>query len=79
MREKKYYLVLDNFERRLLLNNLNNYRNKLIAEKKYTDLLDEVIIKVANSKLKRVKVRRLNNGNYIYNAGRLSSPKPHNT
>ena len=57
MREKKYYIVLDNFERRMLLNNLNNYRNKLITEGKYSDLLDEVIIKVANAKLKRVKVK----------------------
>ena len=57
MRVKKYYLVLDNFERRLLLNNLNNYRNKLIAEGKYTDLLDEVIIKVVKAKLKRVKIK----------------------
>ena len=57
MREKKYHLMLDDFERRLLLNNLNNYRNKLIAEGKYTDLLDEVIIKVANAKLKRFKIK----------------------
>lgn len=57
MREKKYYIVLDNFERRMLLNNLNEFRNKLIAEGKYTDLLDEVIIKVTNAKLKRVKVK----------------------
>ena len=57
MREKKYYIVLDNFERRMLLNNLNDFRNKLIADGKYTDLLDEVIIKVANAKLKRVKVK----------------------
>ena len=56
MREKKYYLVLDDFERRLLLNNLNNYRNKLIANGKYTDLLDEVMIKVANAKLKRIRI-----------------------
>ena len=49
--------MLDNFERRMLLNNLNDFRNKLIAEDKYTDLLDEVIIKVANAKLKRVKVK----------------------
>ena len=57
MREKKYYVVLDNFGRRMLLNNLNDFRNKLIAEGKYTDLLDEVIIKVVNAKLKRVKIK----------------------
>ena len=57
MREKKYHLMLDDFERRLLLNNLNNYRNKLIANGKYTDLLDEVIIKVANAKPKRIRIK----------------------
>lgn len=54
---KDYYLVLDDFERKMLLINLNDFRNKLITEGKYTDLLDEVIIKVANAKLKRVKVK----------------------
>ena len=52
----KYHIYLTYEERRMLLNNLNNFRNKLIAEGKYTDLLDEVIIKVANAKLKRIKV-----------------------
>lgn len=54
----KYHIYLTYEERRMLLNNLNDFRNKLIAEGKYTDLLDEVIIKVANAKLKRIKVRR---------------------
>lgn len=57
MREKKYYLVLDDFERRMLLKNLNDFRNKPITEGRYTGLLDEVIIKVANAKLKRIKVK----------------------
>ncbi len=54
---KKYNIYLTYEERRMLLNNLNDFRNKLIAEGKYTDLLDEVIIKVANAKLKRVKIK----------------------
>ena len=53
----KYHIYLTNEERRMLLNNLNDFRNKLIAEGKYTDLLDEVIIKVANAKPKRIKVK----------------------
>ena len=53
----KYHIYLTYEERRMLLNNLNDFRNKLIAEGKYTDLLDEVIIKVANVKLKRVKAQ----------------------
>ena len=52
----KYHIYLTYEEQRMLLNNLNDFRNKLIAEGKYTDLLDEVIIKVANAKLKRIKV-----------------------
>ena len=48
----KYHIYLTYEERRMLLNNLNAFRTKLIAEGKYTDLLDEVIIKVANAKLK---------------------------
>lgn len=59
MREKKYYIVLDNFERRMLLNNLNDFRNKMISDGKYTDLLDEVIIKVVNTKPKRIKVKEV--------------------
>ena len=53
----KYHIYLAYEEHRMLLNNLNDFRNKLIADGKYTDLLDEVIIKVANAKLKRVKVK----------------------
>ena len=52
-----YHIYLTYEEQRMLLNNLNDFRNKLIAEGKYTDLLDEVIIKVANAKLKRVKIK----------------------
>ena len=53
----KYHIYLTYDERRMLLNDLNDFRNKLIAEGKYTDLLDEVIIKVANVRLKRIKVK----------------------
>ena len=53
----KYHIYLTYEEQRMLLNNLNDFRNKLIAESKYTDLLDEVIIKLANAKLKRLKVK----------------------
>ena len=56
MRDKKYYIALDDFERRVVVNCLNEMRNKLIAEGKYTDALDEVILKVIHSKQKRLKV-----------------------
>lgn len=53
----KYHIYLTYEERQMLLNNLNNFRNKLIADGKYTDLLDDVIIKLANAKLKRIKIK----------------------
>ena len=37
MRDKKYYIALDDFERRVVVNCLNEMRNNLIANGKYTD------------------------------------------
>ena len=56
MKEKKYYIVLDDFERRVVVNCMNEMRNKLITDGKYTDALDEVLLKVIHSKQKKLKV-----------------------
>lgn len=56
MRNKKYYIALDAFERRIIVNCLNEMRNKLIAGGKYTDAVDEVLLKVINAKQKKFKV-----------------------
>lgn len=56
MKETKYHVYLNSEERRLLISSLNDLRNKLLAEGRYTDLVDEVLIKVANAKIKRIKV-----------------------
>ena len=56
MRRIKFHVYLNSEERRLLINNLNDLRNELIAEGRYTDLVDEVLIKVANAKIKKIKV-----------------------
>ena len=56
MKEKKYYIALDDFERRIVVNCMNEMRNKLIADGKYTDALDEVLLKVIRSKQKQFKV-----------------------
>ena len=37
MKEKKYYIALDDFECRVVVNCMNEMRNKLIADGKYTD------------------------------------------
>lgn len=56
MRRTSYHVYLNGEERRLLINSLNDSRNKLIAEGRYTDLIDEVLIKVANAKIQKIKV-----------------------
>ena len=56
MKEKKYYIALDDFERRVVVNCMNEMRNKLITDGKYTDALDEVLLKIIHSKQKKLKV-----------------------
>ena len=56
MRRMKYHIYLNSEERCLLISSLNDLRNRLIAEGKYTDLVDEVMIKAANAKIKKIKV-----------------------
>lgn len=56
MRDKKYYIALDDFERRVVVNCLNEMRNNLIANGKYTDAVDELIIKICNAKTKNFKI-----------------------
>ena len=53
MRRMKYHIYLKSEERCLLISSLNDLRNRLIAEGKHTDLVDEVMIKAANAKIKK--------------------------
>lgn len=52
----KYHVYINYEERRLVIKSLNDLRNRLISEGKYTDLIDEVLVKVANAKIKKMKV-----------------------
>ena len=54
---KKYYIVFDEYERRIIINALNDKRNALIKEGRYTDAVDEVLLKVINAKQKRFKIK----------------------
>ena len=56
MQDKKYYIALDDFERRVVVNCLNEMRNSLITKGKYTDAVDEVLLKIISSKQKKFKV-----------------------
>ena len=56
MKDKKYYITLDDFERRVVVYCMNEMRNKLISDGKETDTLDEVLLKIIRSKQKKLKV-----------------------
>ena len=57
MRNQKHYIAIDENERRIILNALNTLRNKLLAEDRYTDAVDDVLIKVVNAPIKKFKIK----------------------
>ena len=54
--KQKYYLLLNDQERRFVIESLNQLRNKLIVDGKYTDAVDEVLLKIIGAKQKKFKV-----------------------
>ena len=56
MKKEKYYLALEDYEKRVIINCLNKMRNCLISKGKYTDVVDELLIKFANAKQKKFKM-----------------------
>ncbi len=53
---KKYHIYLTYDERQEIVYAMMNKRNDLIRTGHYTDAVDEIIGKVVNAKIKRVKV-----------------------
>ena len=51
--EKKRYIILDDYEWKIVINALNDFRNSLIQQGRYTDAIDDIMIKVINTKPKR--------------------------
>ena len=56
MREKLNHLYVDSRERTILLQSLVELKNQLIQQGKYGDCVDEIIFKIANAPVKKVKV-----------------------
>ena len=57
MKEEKYHLYLDEAEHRLVVLCLVDFRNKLIAEGRYTDCVDELLVKFSHAKKVKMKIR----------------------
>lgn len=55
--KQKYYVEVNRQEWRLVIEGLNRFRNKLIAAGRYTDAVDEVLIKVAKAKSRKYRLR----------------------
>ena len=58
MRNPKYHLYLTPDERRTVINSLIELRNELIAQGRYTDIIDELLIKLTKAKVKKSRSRR---------------------
>jgi len=56
MKKTRYYLSED--EWRVIIHALNDMRNGLIAEGRYTDAVDDTLLAIMSVKTKRVKAAR---------------------
>ena len=54
MRKKR--INFNEREWRLLLHSLNLFRNDLIRQGRYTDVIDEVMLKIIKARIRKVKV-----------------------
>ena len=55
----KYHIYLTAEERRTVINSLIDLRNDLISRGKYTDIIDELIIKFTKAKVKKIKIKEV--------------------
>ena len=53
----KYHIYLTAEERRVVINSLIELRNDLISRGKYTDIIDELLIKLTKAKVKKIKIK----------------------
>lgn len=56
MKDPKYHIYLTNEERSEVLKSLIDLKNEMIVQSKYTDVLDEIIVKLYKSRKKNIKV-----------------------
>ena len=55
MSDDKKVITVDDFDHRLMVNGLNNFRNDLIKKDKPTEDVDELILKVIDAPTKKEK------------------------
>ena len=53
MKEERYHIALDKYDKNIVINALNNLRNRQIQEERPTEPVDELIDKVATRRPER--------------------------
>ena len=56
MKTQKRYLYLDSEEYSVVLHSLVQLKNKLIQQGRYTDCVDDLILKVMSTPTKKIKI-----------------------
>ena len=59
MRNPKYHIYLTPDELRTVINSLIDLRNDLLSQGRYTDIIDELLIKLTKAKVKKIKVKEV--------------------
>lgn len=59
MRNPKYHLYLTQRERKMLISSLIDLKTNLLLQGKYTDGVDELLIKLTNAKAKKIKIKEV--------------------
>lgn len=59
MKNPKYHIYLTPDELHTVINSLIDLRNDLILQGKYTDIIDELLIKLTKAKVKKIKVKEV--------------------
>lgn len=59
MKSPKYHLYLTVDEQRTVINSLIDLRNNLISQGRYTDIIDELLIKLTKAKVKKIKIKEV--------------------
>lgn len=57
MKEQKYHLYLSSGERHFVLQNLIWFQEKLRREGRYTDAVDDLILKFSKTKRKKIRIQ----------------------
>lgn len=55
----KYQIYLTAEERRVVINSLIDLRNNLVSQGMFTDLVDELLIRISKAKTKKIKIKEV--------------------